>query len=86
MWGSKEQVDSYTAEISLPTVQFRVNSFANKNAAVISDGRGTLLQIVTQSAWQEILQGMNAAPVPQVLILTIQALIHVLAISTPCKY
>jgi len=50
-WGSKEQINMNTAEISFLAVQFKINFFVNENATVISNGIGTSLD-VTQSAWQ----------------------------------
>lgn len=46
VWVSKERVGIFTAQISLLTIQFRVNFFVKENAAIISNGRGAPVQML----------------------------------------
>lgn len=56
MCGSKEQIDTNTAEISFLTVQFRVNFFVNENATVISNGVGISLQTLHKALSKKYLK------------------------------
>lgn len=74
-----------TAQISLLTVQLRVNFFVEGNAAVISNGRGTAVQMLHTVLGKKYSRCECSSSPTQALVLTAQALIHVQLSQLPAN-